>query len=155
MGNAIAVVGRINDILARHTPVDAASLAGPAGDYQNLRKEAARRLSKFSALHSAGQEPQAVELAETTPALPGLLRVLDFDGQHEWNALLEKHGLPPLVPFTPKQLQSLAEIEKCALGCDYYSVHAAPFLADEPIYTDAGKSYVAYPPLGVVLCIDG
>jgi succinate-semialdehyde dehydrogenase / glutarate-semialdehyde dehydrogenase len=49
--------------------------------------------------------------------------------------------------------EALAEVEKCALGCDYYSVHAAPFLADETIYTDAGKSYVAYAPLGVVLCI--
>lgn len=49
--------------------------------------------------------------------------------------------------------EALAEIEKCALGCDYYSVHAAPFLADEAFYTDAGKSYVAYPPFGVVLCI--
>ena len=49
--------------------------------------------------------------------------------------------------------EAVGEVEKCALGCDYYSVHAAPFLADEPMYTDAGKSYVAYPPLGVVLCI--
>jgi len=49
--------------------------------------------------------------------------------------------------------EALAEIDKCALGCDYYSVHAAPFLADEPIYTDAGKSYVSYQPLGVLLCI--
>src|SRR5688572_29379159 len=49
--------------------------------------------------------------------------------------------------------EALAEIDKCALGCDYYSVHAAPFLAEEPFYTDAGKSYVCYPPLGVVLSI--
>src|SRR6186997_698307 len=28
--------------------------------------------------------------------------------------------------------EALAEIEKCALCCDYYSVHAAPFLEDEP-----------------------
>jgi succinate-semialdehyde dehydrogenase / glutarate-semialdehyde dehydrogenase len=49
--------------------------------------------------------------------------------------------------------EALAEVEKCALGCDYYAVHAAPFLAEEPYYTDAGKSYVSYSPLGVVLCI--
>lgn len=49
--------------------------------------------------------------------------------------------------------EAVAEIEKCALGCDYYSVHAALFLADESFYANAGKSYVAYPPLGVVLCI--
>ncbi|MES2356589.1 MAG: NAD-dependent succinate-semialdehyde dehydrogenase [Pseudomonadota bacterium] len=49
--------------------------------------------------------------------------------------------------------EALAEIEKCALGCDYYSVHAAPFLAEEPYYTDAGKSYVSYTPIGVVLAV--
>ena len=49
------------------------------------------------------------------------------------------------------QREARAEIEKCALVCDYYSVHGAPFLEDEPIATDAGKSYVAYQPVGVLL----
>ena len=43
------------------------------------------------------------------------------------------------------------EIEKCALVCDYYAVHAEPFLEEERIPSDAGKSYVRYDPLGVVL----
>ena len=64
-------------------------------------------------------------------------------------------GLAALATLEMGKLkaEALAEVEKCALGCDYYSVHAAPFLADETICTDAGKSYVAYAPLGVVLCI--
>lgn len=49
--------------------------------------------------------------------------------------------------------ESLAEIEKSALGCEYYAEHAAAFLADEVIPSDAGKSYVAYQPLGTVLAI--
>ncbi|MBA3562772.1 MAG: NAD-dependent succinate-semialdehyde dehydrogenase [Gammaproteobacteria bacterium] len=49
--------------------------------------------------------------------------------------------------------EARAEIDKCALTCDFYAQHAAGFLADEPIDTDAGKSYVAYQPLGVVLAI--
>ncbi len=49
--------------------------------------------------------------------------------------------------------ESLAEVEKCALGCEYYAQHAAEFLKDEVIATDAGKSYVAYQPLGTVLAI--
>lgn len=49
--------------------------------------------------------------------------------------------------------EALTEIEKCALCCDYYSVHAAPFLADEPFYTNAGKSYVSYDPLGTILSV--
>ncbi len=47
--------------------------------------------------------------------------------------------------------EARGELQKCALICDYYSVHAEPFLDRETIPTDAGKSYVAYQPLGVVL----
>jgi succinate-semialdehyde dehydrogenase/glutarate-semialdehyde dehydrogenase len=46
-----------------------------------------------------------------------------------------------------------AEVEKCALACDYYAHHAADFLANERIETDAAKSYVAYQPLGSVLAV--
>ncbi len=45
------------------------------------------------------------------------------------------------------------EIEKCALGCEFYADHAARWLADEPATTDARLSYVAYQPLGAVLAI--
>jgi succinate-semialdehyde dehydrogenase / glutarate-semialdehyde dehydrogenase len=49
--------------------------------------------------------------------------------------------------------EARAEIEKCAAGCDYYAEHAAEFLADELIDTDAGRSLVAYQPLGTVLAV--
>ncbi len=49
--------------------------------------------------------------------------------------------------------QAVAEVEKCALGCDYYAENAATFLKPETIETDARKSYVSYRPLGVVLAI--
>jgi succinate-semialdehyde dehydrogenase / glutarate-semialdehyde dehydrogenase len=38
-------------------------------------------------------------------------------------------------------------------GCDYYAEHAAGFLADELIETDASRSLVAYQPLGTVLAV--
>jgi len=47
--------------------------------------------------------------------------------------------------------EALAEVQKCATLCDYYADHAAEFLADEMIESDASKSYLAYLPLGVVL----
>ena len=47
--------------------------------------------------------------------------------------------------------ESYDEVEKCALICDYYSVHAQNFLRDETVQTDASRSYVSYQPLGVVL----
>jgi len=49
--------------------------------------------------------------------------------------------------------QGIAEVEKCALGCEYYADHAEAHLASEIIKTDASKSYVAFDPLGVVLAV--
>ena len=46
-----------------------------------------------------------------------------------------------------------AEAVKCALCCDYYAEHAAAFLADEIIETEAQRSFIAHEPLGVVLAI--
>ncbi|MCA1647970.1 MAG: NAD-dependent succinate-semialdehyde dehydrogenase [Chloroflexi bacterium] len=50
-------------------------------------------------------------------------------------------------------VEAEAEIEKCAWNCDFYAEHAASFLADEHIETNARESYVAFEPLGVVLAI--
>ncbi len=49
--------------------------------------------------------------------------------------------------------ESRAEIDKCAWACDYYAEQAPEFLADEPVATDAGTSYIAYQPLGTVLAV--
>jgi succinate-semialdehyde dehydrogenase/glutarate-semialdehyde dehydrogenase len=49
--------------------------------------------------------------------------------------------------------EARAEVEKCAGTCDYYALHAADFLRSEPVESDAGKSYIVYQPLGVVLAI--
>jgi succinate-semialdehyde dehydrogenase/glutarate-semialdehyde dehydrogenase len=46
-----------------------------------------------------------------------------------------------------------AEAQKCAACCDYYAEHAEAFLADEEVKTDAGRSFISYAPLGVVLAI--
>ena len=49
--------------------------------------------------------------------------------------------------------ESRGEIEKCAWVCDFYAENAATFLADERLESDAGKSFVAYIPLGTVLAV--
>jgi succinate-semialdehyde dehydrogenase/glutarate-semialdehyde dehydrogenase len=51
------------------------------------------------------------------------------------------------------QREARAEVEKCAGVCDYYAQHAEEFLHTEPVESDAGKSYVAYYPLGVLLAV--
>jgi len=49
--------------------------------------------------------------------------------------------------------QAEAEAEKCAWVCRYYAEHGSDFLADEPVETDARKSYVSYEPLGPLLAV--
>ncbi len=46
--------------------------------------------------------------------------------------------------------QSIAEIEKCALVCEYYSENAEAFLRDEIVPTEFRKSFISFEPLGVV-----
>jgi succinate-semialdehyde dehydrogenase/glutarate-semialdehyde dehydrogenase len=48
---------------------------------------------------------------------------------------------------------AVAEVQKCALVCRYYAEHAERFLADEPVPTDAKRSFIRYEPLGPVLAV--
>jgi succinate-semialdehyde dehydrogenase/glutarate-semialdehyde dehydrogenase len=47
----------------------------------------------------------------------------------------------------------VAEVQKCAVGCDYYSENAERFLAPEIAKTEARKSFAAFRPLGGVLAV--
>ncbi len=49
--------------------------------------------------------------------------------------------------------ESLAEVEKCAGGCEYYSGAGAEFLRDRLVKTEAHRSFVTFQPLGLVLAI--
>jgi succinate-semialdehyde dehydrogenase/glutarate-semialdehyde dehydrogenase len=48
---------------------------------------------------------------------------------------------------------AIAEAEKCAWVCRFYSENAQQFLADEFIETNATRSYVHYQPIGPVLAV--
>lgn len=48
---------------------------------------------------------------------------------------------------------AIAEIEKCALGCEYYAAQTANFLAPEVVETDASRSEIRYEPLGPILAV--
>ena len=49
--------------------------------------------------------------------------------------------------------EARAEVDKCALGCEYYADHAQSYLKDEVMASDASRSLVTYQPLGILLCI--
>jgi succinate-semialdehyde dehydrogenase/glutarate-semialdehyde dehydrogenase len=67
----------------------------------------------------------------------------------------EKQELARIITLEMGKLfrDSIAEVEKCALGCRYYAENAERFLEDEPALTKAGRSYLHYEPMGAVLAI--
>ncbi|KTE38399.1 MULTISPECIES: aldehyde dehydrogenase family protein [unclassified Sphingopyxis] len=48
--------------------------------------------------------------------------------------------------------EAAAEVEKCALNCDFYAEHAPAMLADAPVAAVPGTT-LAFEPLGVILAI--
>ena len=50
-------------------------------------------------------------------------------------------------------VEGRAEVEKCALNCDWFADHAHEYLADEPVDIGGPEAFVTYNPLGVVLAI--
>ena len=46
-----------------------------------------------------------------------------------------------------------AEIEKCAVNCDWFADHAEGYLADEPVDVGGPEAFVTFNPLGVVLAV--
>jgi acyl-CoA reductase-like NAD-dependent aldehyde dehydrogenase len=67
----------------------------------------------------------------------------------------QQNGLALLITAEMGKLfaESLAEIEKSAWVCEYYADHAAAFLADETIESDASQSMLIRQPLGTVLAV--
>lgn len=49
--------------------------------------------------------------------------------------------------------EAVAEIVKCAAGCDYFAENAERLLRDESIETNYKKSFVAFQPIGAILAI--
>jgi len=49
--------------------------------------------------------------------------------------------------------QGEAEIEKCAVTCEFYADEAKNFLAPQSVKTQASKSFVTFQPLGIILAV--
>jgi len=66
--------------------------------------------------------------------------------KHDYGRILTTEMGKPVV-------QAIAEVEKCALVCDYYADNAENILSEEIIQTDASESYVRFDPLGIILAV--
>ena len=117
-----------NQVLQTHTPWDASRLAG--------------------ALETA-------RVAQLTWAQTGFARRAEALRDVAIHLRVQRDTYARLITQEMGKLlrEARAEVEKCAAGCDFYAQNAQDFLRDEAVETDAGKSYVAYYPLGVVLAV--
>ena len=49
--------------------------------------------------------------------------------------------------------EARAEVDKCAAVCEFYAAQGPAMLADQPLSSDASRSFIAYQPLGTVLAV--
>ena len=82
------------------------------------------------------------EILERCDYIRDLAKILSRNKDRYARIVTEEMG----KPIT----QSIAEIEKCALVCEYYSENAEAFLRDEIVPTEFRKSFISFEPLGVV-----
>jgi hypothetical protein len=92
VNKAAKLASRICDAMERQAP--RAALAPLARDYALLCEEANHRLGQCAAMLGHGQNYQALELAETDPALLDLVAALSFKESQEWRLLCQREDLP-------------------------------------------------------------
>ena len=86
---------------------------------------------------------QEISISERVIYLQKLQRIL-LKNKETYARLITTEMHKPIT-------QAIAEVEKCALLCDYYLENAESFLETKKIKTENSESYVSYEPLGVVL----
>jgi succinate-semialdehyde dehydrogenase / glutarate-semialdehyde dehydrogenase len=94
---------------------------------------------------AAYQEYRWTSLDDRARWLHAAADVLDAE-RSAWAELMTREMGKPIGA-------AAAEAEKCAWVCRYYAEHGAAFLADEPVEASAGRSWVAYQPLGPILAV--
>jgi len=99
----------------------------------------------LKAAHEAFPEWRTVPFATRALKMRGAARVLRERADTYARTMTLEMGKPIV--------QAEAEVEKCAVVCDYYAEHAEAFLAEQPRATDASRSYVRFDPLGPVLAV--
>jgi len=101
--------------------------------------------SRLSAAARAFESYRHVSMEERARCMRRAADLFEAEKQSLGRLMTEEMG---------KTLKSaIAEAEKCGLACRHYAEHAASYLADEPVATDAAESYVRSLPLGPVLAV--
>ncbi len=125
--------------------------------FESINPADGRRLGSFDAWDETRVEAALAAAAHAAPLWAGTALERRCATLRAAAGVLRarKDELARLITLEMGKLigEARAEIEKCALGCDYYADHAAAFLADTEIASDARRSFIAWQPLGPVLAV--
>ncbi|ARP88474.1 NAD-dependent succinate-semialdehyde dehydrogenase [Bordetella genomosp. 9] len=94
---------------------------------------------------TAQREWRRTSLTERQALLRRLASTLRA-GKQEYASLITAEMGKPVT-------EAMAEVEKCAVNCDYYATEAERLLAPEVIASNATHSEVVFDPLGTVLAV--
>ena len=112
----------------------------PIAKYHNMSVEEINH--KVKNARTALKSWKSLDIAERCSLARKLGRVMRKNKDEYSRTITEEMGKPIR--------QAIAEVEKCAWLCDYYSETAESFLRDELIPTEFRKSFVSFEPLGVI-----
>jgi len=125
--------------------------------YQTINPATGEAVQAFASWDKGQLEAALSQVAEATPAWAETDLAERCDLLRRAAGILrdQKDSLARIITLEMGKLlsEAVAEVEKCAVACEYYAENAPRFLADEIIESDAGKSLVAYQPLGTVLAV--
>ena len=112
----------------------------PIAKYHNMSVDEINH--KVKNARTALKSWKSLDIAERCSLARKLGRVMRKNKDDYSRTITEEMGKPIR--------QAIAEVEKCAWLCDYYSETAESFLRDELIPTEFRKSFVSFEPLGVI-----
>jgi len=100
------------------------------------------RLGRANAVFASYRQSSFEERAAKMNRVAGLLR----ERSRQYAEIITREMGKPVT-------EASAEVKKCAWVCEYYAEHAARFLSERVVKTEAEESRVLYEPLGPVLAV--
>ncbi|TVP83082.1 NAD-dependent succinate-semialdehyde dehydrogenase [Thioalkalivibrio sp.] len=127
------------------------------GELISVNPTTGQRIRAYPVLPSAGIDRAVARASERFPEW-SRLRAGKRAGFLEQLARALREQSEPLARRATEEMgkrltEARAEVEKCAVACEYYAGHGPDFLVDQMVASDAGRSLVAWQPLGPVLLV--
>jgi succinate-semialdehyde dehydrogenase/glutarate-semialdehyde dehydrogenase len=125
--------------------------------FKSINPATGELLAEYPAWGGAAVDQALVEAAAAAPAWAATPLAERCELMRRAAAILRerREALARTITLEMGKLrrEALAEVDKSALGCEYYAERGPAFLADEEIASDADRSFVTWQPLGTVLAV--